>query len=382
MIAQPAASSIVDFAIVGAGIAGASLAFHLGPRGSVVLLEMEAQPGRHATGRSAALFSETHGSGAIRTLTAASRAFFDNPPPGFAEHRLLTPRGVLHIATAEQAARLQQTAAAIRALDPSVELHDATFAQKLVPILRDEAVAGGCLWEPDATDIDVHALLTGYLRGARAAGARLETDNRIERIERTGDTWQLTGTNGTTHARVVINAAGAWADEVAVMAGAAPLGMTPLQRTATIVDGPADTDIEHWPFTIHIDETMYFKPDVGKLLLSPCDETPSPPGDASPEELDVAIAVDRLQTTTTLDVRHVRHRWAGLRTFAPDRTPVVGFDDRVPGFFWLAGQGGYGVQTAPAMSALAAALLLGVSDPGGATLGALVPVLAPGRFRA
>lgn len=367
----------IDFAIIGAGIAGASVAFALAPHASVAILEAEPQPGYHATGRSAALYSETYGNATIRALTKASLGFFERPPRGFSDHPLLTPRGALHVAHTNRARHFDRIAAELSALDPKVEVHDSAFARDRVPILREDGVAR-CIWEPQAADIDVHALLTGYLRGAREHGASLRVGARVQTIDQSAGVWRVRTDAGEIFARTLVNAAGAWADDVARMAGVRPLGLKPLLRTAILVDGPADQNVALWPFTIDIDETVYFKPDAGKLLVSPCDEDESPACDVSPDELGVAIAVDRLETLTSLKVRRVEHRWAGLRTFAPDRAPVVGFGE-MPGFLWLAAQGGYGVQTAPALGRMAAGILTG--DSCGDALVALMPALSPNRFQ-
>jgi D-arginine dehydrogenase len=224
-----------------------------------------------------------------------------------------------------------------------------------VPLLRPDYLVMAAL-DSDAMDIDVDALEQGFLRGARAAGAVLITKNWVTQAQRRNGTWSIELTEGSVSAPIVINAAGAWADEVAAICGARPIGLQPLRRTALLIDAPAGVDIRHWPAVIDSDEQFYFKPDAGKLLLSPADETPDKPGDARPEELDIAICVDRVQAALDIQVQRVSHSWAGLRTFSPDRTPVVGFDPDVTGLFWCAGQGGYGIQTAPAMARTAAAL--------------------------
>jgi len=369
-----------DFIVVGGGIAGASVAYELASSNRVCLIEAEERPGVHATGRSAALFAPSYGGREIRALTRASRSFFDAPPAGFAERPLLQPRGCLYIARADQQNRLHEMAGEIRSSGGSVSVIDAKHAKMLVPLLRDTYLIEGAL-DGNAMDIDVHALHQGFLRGARQRGATLLADNRASEFTRRGGVWSLALEAGLFEAPVVINAAGAWADEVAIRCGARPVGLQPLRRTALLVDMPAGVDVRSWPAVIDADEKFYFKPDAGRLLLSPADETPDRPGDAQPAELDIAIGVDRVQAALEIDVRRIGHSWAGLRTFAPDRAPVVGFDPEAEGLFWCAGQGGYGIQTAPAMGRLAAALASGEPVPDGIAVEGLVAShLSPLRF--
>jgi len=375
-----AESAKADVIILGAGIAGASAAYELAPTHRVLLLEREAQPGLHATGRSAAIFSEIYGNAVIRGLSRATRDFLFSPPQGFADAPLVTPRGTLFIAPPEQVA-------ALRAMrdDPDVaagtEVVGPDDAVRRVPILRREKVAQA-LYAPGDTDIDVNALHQGFLRGFKARGGTLICDTHIEALDRKGNTWRAVAGDTAYEAPVLVNAAGAWADTVARLAGAKPLGIMPKRRTVALLDAPADHDIRNWPLTIDADETFYFKPDAGRLLLTPADETPSPPCDAQPEELDIALAVDRFESMTTVGVRRVAHKWAGLRSFAPDRTPVVGFDHDAGGFFWLAGQGGYGMQTSSAMARTAAALIRGDAIPADiAREGVTAAALSPARLR-
>lgn len=347
----------VDVAVIGAGIAGASAAAQIAQRRRVLLLERESQPGYHATGRSAALFSETYGNAVVRALSRASRGFLYDPPQGFADYPLVRPRGSLHVARPEQLAALEalwaepDIAAQARRLGPEE-------TRQLCPLLR-AGYAAEAVFEPQSADVDVHGLHQGYLRLFRARGGRALSDAEVTALEPARNGWRVHTGRGSFDAAIVVNAAGAWADEVAKAAGLAPLGIVPHRRTALLVDAPAAPDIADMPMVIDIDEQFYFKPDAGKLLLSPADETPSPPCDAQPDELDVAVAVDRVQTAVSFAITRVRRKWAGLRSFAPDRSPVIGYDPRAEGFFWLAGQGGYGIQTAPAAAALAAALLDG-----------------------
>jgi D-arginine dehydrogenase len=369
-----------DVAIVGAGIAGASLAYELSSRCRVLLLEQESQPGYHTTGRSAALFSEIYGNQTIRALTRASRRMLESPPAGFCDSPLLSPRGVLMIGREEQMERVLSEATGASALSTDVHVVSTDFILEKVPMLRRDVIAGA-VHEPAAMDVDVHGLHQGFLRAAKSRGAAIALDAGLDHLERDGDCWTLVSRDRRWRAAVVVNAAGAWADDIASMAGTNPLGLTPLRRTAVLVDPPPDMPIHDWPTVVDIDEQFYFKPDAGKLLLSPADETPSPPCDAQPDEMDVAICVDRIQSVAALDVRRINHAWAGLRTFAPDRTPVVGFDPIKPDFFWLAGQGGYGIQSAPALAQVAAALINRRELAGELSeLTCVLPALAPSRF--
>jgi D-arginine dehydrogenase len=354
-----------DIIILGAGMAGASLAAELGaalgnvsdgPR-RVLLLELEDQPVRHATGRSAAMFFESYGNPTVRALTRASRGFLEQPPAGFADGALMTPRAAMIVADTEGLGRLETLHAAVHGA-PGARLIDGGAARLRVPILRAERVAAALLDE-SGCDMDVAGIHQGCLRLARRAGVQLQPGAGETSIRREAGAWQVRCRAGAFSAPLLVNATGAWADQVAASAGATPVGLQPMRRTALIVDAPGNTDCRGWPMVIDVDETIYFKPDAGHLLLSPANEDPMPPCDVAPEELDVAIAVDRFETLTTERVQRVRHRWAGLRSFVIDRSPVAGFDPRAEGFFWLAGQGGYGIQMAPALARSAAALLLG-----------------------
>jgi D-arginine dehydrogenase len=246
---------------------------------------------------------------------------------------------------------------AIRASGGRVAGIDVQEARARVPLLRADYLAAAAV-DADAMDIDVDALHQGFLRGARTAGAKLVTGTPATTIGRRNGVWSIESSDGVLRAPVLVNAAGAWADELAAACRARPIGLMPLRRTALLVDAPAGIDIRRWPAVIDTDEQFYFKPDAAQLLISPADEIPQAPGDAQPDDIDVAIGVDRVQTALDIDVKRVSHRWAGLRTFSADRVPVVGFDAEVAGLFWCAGQGGYGIQTAPALARTAAALAL------------------------
>ena len=378
-MSQPAQN--FDFTVVGGGIAGASVAYELARDRTVCLLEAEERPGLHATGRSAALFAPSYGGRAIRALTRASRAFFLAPPPGFSDTALLNARGCLYIARSDQHELLMELSSEIRASGGSLLDLPAQAAFERVPLLRRDYVAEAAL-DPEAMDIDVNAVHQGFMRGARAFGTTINTSHPLARVSRDGEQWLIQLDDGRViRTRVLVNAAGAWADQVALACGARPIGLQPLRRTALLVDPPAHADVRSWPAVIDSEELFYFKPDGGRLLLSPADETPAEPGDAQPDELDVALAVDRVEKALDIEVRRVTHSWAGLRTFAPDRAPVCGYDTRVSGFFWCAGQGGYGIQSSPAMARAAASLARGEPLPGDIAAEGLCPDdLSPARF--
>jgi D-arginine dehydrogenase len=368
-----------DVVVIGGGIAGAAAAANIAVSKSVVVIERESQPGYHATGRSAALFSETYGNDVVRKLSVAGRHFLARPPTGFSDSPILTPRGAMHVGKADDRDRLDRMYEVAHGLVPSVRRLSSAEVRDRVPVLRDEFSAGG-VFEPDAMDIDTNALLQGYLRQMRRSGGQVKLDAEVLGMARGGAGWILETRAGRIEAELVVNAAGAWADEVARMAGACPVGLVPKRRTAFIFS-PSGVDVGGWPLVIGAREDFYFKPDAGNLLVSPADETPSQPMDAQPEELDLAIAADRLMSATSFDVRHILRSWAGLRTFAADKTPVSGFDPDVEGFIWHAGQGGYGFQTAPAMASYTAALATGKPLPANLLdLGLTAETLSPARF--
>ena len=368
-----------DILIVGAGMAGASAAYFMAPHAKVTVLEREPQPGYHATGRSAALYSETYGNATVRAITTASRPFYFDPPEGFSPYPLVTPRGALIVGAATDHDALRQTLDAMRALVPNIAWWTQAQILQRVPVLKPEAAVYG-VFEPDAMDMDVHGIHQGFLRGAKAAGAQLVCDAGVRQIRHDGRAWYVETAVGQFSAPVLVNAAGAWCDELAQLAGVRPVGLVPMRRTAFNCEVPSSVQIQDWPLVIDAAETFYFKPDAGLLLVSPANADPVPAQDVQPEEIDVAIAVDRMETATSLQIRQVRRKWAGLRSFVADKTPVVGFAPDAPGFFWLAGQGGYGIQTAPAMGELAAALVRGLPvPPAMAALGVRQEALAAGR---
>ena len=376
-----------DVAIVGAGIAGAALAWQLAPRSRVLLLEREAQPGMHSTGRSAAMFMASYGPPQARALTRASRAFYVAPPAGFCGTPIVAPRGALYVGWRGQEALLDATERALRATGTAIERLDAAATLQRVPVLRPEGLAGA-LWEPDALDLDVHALHLGWLRGARRHGGALWCDAELVKAERellratapAAGRWTLTLADGRTlRAERLVNAAGAWADIVAERCGSRPLGLQPKRRSAFSFDPPAGVPHRDWPVTAGIDDRWYFKPDAGQLLGSPANADPVPAHDVMPEELDIATGIAAIEECTTLRIRRPRRTWAGLRSFAPDDELVIGFD--AGGLFWLAGQGGYGIQSAAGAALLAASLLRGDALPQAlAREGVDAATMAPGRF--
>jgi D-arginine dehydrogenase len=369
-----------DVLIIGGGLAGVSLAAALADSRRVMLIERELMLGTHTTGRSAALFMESYGKEPVRALTRASRHFYHVPPQGFAEHPLVNPRDVLHVATAEQVDALE--AMSTRDDLAAAPWLDTTTLHTRCPILRPDHFVAGLL-EHGCLDIDVASAQFGFTRQLRAAGGTIVTDRRIDAIEPGVGGWTIVTDQGRMSASVVVNAAGAWADEVAHLAGVAPLGLEPKLRTALTVEAPAGADISEWPMVIDVEESFYFKPDAGRLLLSPADELDSPPCDAQPDDFQVALAIHRFEEATGIAVHRPLSRWAGLRTFAPDRVPVIGFDTSVRGFFWLAGQGGYGIQAAPGIAALARALILDVPLPSDLVEAGVDPTsLSPARFAA
>lgn len=370
-----------DILIIGAGIAGASLGYRLAGQRQVLLLEREAQPGYHATGRSAAMFMEAYGTPQIQALTRASRAFYEQPPAGFCEHPLLEPRGCLYVASHEQHDLLESTYAQNLANGTAVSLLDSTAALELVPSLRGELMAGA-VHETGAMDLDVHALHQGFLRGLRQAGGEVRCNAELVQAYYLDDLWHVELADGSRlRARQLVNAAGAWADQVAGQCGVRKVGLQPCRRSAFTFPGPAQHDFVRWPAVIGVDESFYFKPDAGQLLGSPANADPVEPQDAAPEELDLALGIYNIEAMTTLEIRRPSHSWAGLRSFVADGDLVIGFDPVSPAFFWLAAQGGYGIQSAAGASRLAADLLLGLPLCASLVSQGVEPArLSPARF--
>ena len=350
-------SAAIDFdvLVIGAGIAGASVAHFLAPYARVGLLERESQPGYHTTGRSAAMFMESYGPAQVRALTRASRAFLATPVDG--ESPLISPRGALYVARAEQADELRALHERLRSEGTRAQLLQTAGARALVPVLRDEA-ARLALIDDDACDIDVDRLHQRFLRGARRHGAILVCNADVRAIAFAHGSWSVSTPTQRFTAPLLVNAAGAWADVVAALAGVAPLGLQPCRRSAFTFAPPAGVDVRGWPCVASIDESFYFKPEAGVLLGSPANADPVPAHDVVAEELDIATGIERIEQNTTLTIRRPLRTWAGLRSFVPDGALVGGFDDSVPGFFWCCGQGGYGIQTSPAMGQACAARLL------------------------
>lgn len=361
---------IHDIAIIGAGMAGASLAAELAPHARVLLLEAEDAPGYHATGRSAAFWEECYGGPGIVPLTRASGGYL-------ADHGFLTPRGALYIGRGEDAAAMAAFRNSYQGTGVSISRLEAAALAQIVPHIRPEWSES--LHQPACADIDVAGLHQHYLGLARRGGVEVVCRARISGLAQGGGTWTLTSERGETwRAATIVNAAGAWADGLAQRAGVRPIGIAPFRRTVAVLrvapQAPADL-----PLVIDVGGSFYFKPDSGRLWLSPHDENPSEPCDAAPEELDVAIAIDRFQSATDWRIEAVERRWAGLRSFAPDRLPVYGFDPDVPGFFWFAGQGGFGIQTAPAAARLAMQQLT-AQGPDAMTASIAGVAYAPARF--
>ncbi len=368
-------SEPVDVVIIGGGIAGAAVAYHLSPHREVMLLERESGLGYHASGRSAAELAPRFHPPIVRRLVEASFDFLTRPPEGFSDIGLLARRGNLLIAGREKKDRLAKVFSTESGQDSRLERLSVKQAIDRAPMLDPRFVADA-FYDPDCWDIEADALLQGFARGARKSGASVRTGVEILGGRREHGLWIVATTAGNIHARVVVNAAGAWADDIGAVFGAGRLGIIPYRRTAIIVDAPG-VDVERLPEICEIDEMFYFKPDAGRLMVSPADATESPPCDAVPDELDIAYAAHYLEQATSLRVQHVPHSWAGLRSFARDRSPVVGWSPQAEGFFWLAGQGGHGVQTSPALGELTARLILGKATE---RFGDLCLALAPARL--
>lgn len=360
-------------------MAGVSAAAHLSPHGSVTLVEAEPSLAYHTTGRSAATYVVNYGGHGTRPLAAASFGFFAGPPDGSTDAPLLTERGLLWIADEPRLARLAAIAVEPQPGGYQMELVDPDTALTLVPTLRPEAVAGALL-EPDARDIDVAVLHQAFVRIARSQGTEIRTASPVTGLSRSGSGWLVTAGGETITAGAVVNAGGAWGDAVAAMAGVTPIGLEPRRRTAFMV--PGRDEWAKWPFVIDVDHLFYFKPDGVQLLCSLAEEERAEAGDPRPRMEDVALAIDRINSVTTIGIRTVNSQWTGLRTFAPDGELVVGEDPDAPGFFWLVGLGGIGIATAPAYGSLLASLATGSHlDPPLRAAGVEPERLSPSRFR-
>lgn len=372
----------VDYLIVGGGVAGLSAAWQLAPYGRVLVLEREDVTGYHSSGRSVTYYHFGIGNLAVRLLTQAGGVFFSDPPPGFTEIPLAHPAPAMMVVRDGQDALFEKNLAEMAAVTGSAREIDPSEISKRVPVLKLASThAGGitrALIDPAAARLDGHALMMGYRRGLQARDGRVVTGAEVKTVSRRAGRWHVETPKGHFSAPVLINAAGAWADEVAQLAGVTPLGLQPTRRTIISFDPPEGVDIHGWPLVRSLADEFYFLPETGRLLASPADQTPCLPCDAQPDEFDVALAAWRIEEVTTMQVRRVLHRWAGLRTFAPDRVPVVGFDRHARDFFWLAGQGGYGLQTAPAMALACEAIMVG--NPWPSALKVTPEALSPYRF--
>ena len=370
-----------DYLIIGAGIAGASTGYWLAPHGRTLLLEREPQPGYHATGRSAALYTVAYGPPHVRALTTASRAFYDAPPPGFCEQPLLSPRGELTVDFVGDPQELERQYRAARACVAETRRLTPEQACALLPSLQREKVFGA-FYDPTAADIDTHALHQGYLRGIREQGGQIDCDNEVTAIERRDAAWEVHCGARCYRTQVLINAAGAWCDRIAELAGVGPLGLVPKRRSAFIFAPPEGLDVQHWPMLLALDDSFYLKPDAGMLLGSPANADPVEPHDVQPEELDIATGIYHIEQATQLHIHRPQHSWAGLRSFVADGDLVGGYEPEVPGFFWVAAQGGYGIQTSAAMGQACAALVRGEPLPTQLTgFGVSAESLSPARLR-
>ncbi|MBL6815179.1 MAG: FAD-binding oxidoreductase [Pseudomonadales bacterium] len=348
-----------DVAVIGGGIAGTSVAAELSKDRRVLLLEMESQPGYHTTGRSAAVYAAVYGPSPIRALTRASRAFFASPSTGHFNTALFRPRPIMMIARQEQEFVLDQTIAEVGVMTPVERINESAM-RKLNPLVK-RGYASAAMLDMSGEDIDVAALHQGYLRQFRDFGGDLRCNATVLGLTHTDRDWQINTEAGEFSVDTIVNAAGAWAEHIGGLAQAESIGLMPKRRTAAIVAAPielAPETLASLPITIDIEENFYLKPDAGRLLISPADETPSPACDAQPEDMDIALCVERIEEAFDLQVHRIESKWAGLRSFVADKCPVVGYSTTAPAFFWLAGQGGYGIQTAPALARLAASQVL------------------------
>ena len=358
-----------DVIVIGGGIAGVSAGASLAAAQKVLVIEAESQPGYHASGRSAAYFAPAYGNAAVRLMTLDSQDFYQAPPVEFAKD-LLKPRGAVFLARQNELDLLEDMASE----QPELERVSAEAIRAQVPIIHSDVVGG--LFDPIGGDLDVHAILQGYLKQLRVRGGTFQTDARVLGLDRVGEHWQVRCRDGlVASAKIIVNAAGAWADEVGLLAGLPPLGLQPKRRTACLIEVPKVFNHADWPMCVGIQEDFYFKAEGAHLLVSPADETPSAPCDAQPEDFDIALAIDRFHSVCDLPVDRIQSRWAGLRTFAPDGNFVVGADPRLAGYYWFAGQGGYGFQSAPAMADLICRLVRkeAVLGPQAAILAQLAP---------
>lgn len=379
--ALPYTVMIYDVAIIGAGIGGASLAAHLARDAKTLLLEAEDRPGYHSTGRSAAFYTETYGGRAVQPLTLASKHWYFHTHAPQSDRLMVHRRGAVHVNWRQPDAQLHQFYGALAQLSDGLELVDAAHCTQMCPLVPQADVKGG-VYDADCCDIDVASVHQYFLRAAKHAGVETWCDFRVAELTRRAGIWSISSQRGKqVQAKIVVNAAGAWADDIARIAGATPIGLLPKRRTVGVFELKDAVVSPEWPLVLDLEEHFYFKPEGQALLISPADETPSPPCDAQPEMEDIALAADRFEKATGHQLGRCLAKWAGLRTFAPDRSPVFGFDRAADDFFWCAGQGGFGIQTAPAAGALCAALLTGKALPKSHTdVGINIDTYAPQRF--
>ncbi len=373
---------IYDFIVIGAGMAGASAAFELAAEATVLLIEAEAQPGYHSTGRSAALFTRNYGTPIVRRINALSEPFFRMPPDGFTDMPLLHPRGAMAVAAPGEEHLLDPVLAASTVTEPVVEIPSSDALDR-VPFLRPDRTARA-VYEAGVTDIEVSVLLASYLKGFKRRGGVTALRAPVTALSRRNGTWTVSAGNETLHGKTIVNAAGAWADQIGAMAGAAAIGLIAKRRTAIIVAPPPGVTVPNLPCVDFAGNDAYIKPEAGKLMASPGDATPDVPQDVQPDEMDIAVLADWIVRETLIPVRRIEHSWAGLRTFVRDESPVVGYDGAVADFVWSAGQGGYGIMMAPGLARAVASLCFrdglpddfAASDIGVADLGPMRASLA------
>jgi D-arginine dehydrogenase len=369
-----------DFLVIGAGVSGAAAAYELAAHGRVILLEMEDQPGHHSTGRSAALYTPNYGPALVRQICQAAQPFFRDPPAGFADHPLLSPRGALSI-TVEDPQGIADKLLHEATAEHPIEEVSIPRAIALCPTLRP-GVFRRALYEPGVADMDAAAIHQGFLRGFKARGGKLVVSAEVEDLERKANRWIVATRAGTFEAPIVVNAAGAWAERVGQHAGAQRIGLQPKLRTAILVEAPPEFCGPTVPVADVLDTWAYFKPEAGRVLASPGDETPVEPMDAYPDDMVIAELADYLERHTLLKIERILRSWAGLRSFVDDHCPVVGFDPKAEGFFWLCGQGGYGIMMSPVLGRAAAELITRDRLPDDlASRGMNAGALSPSRFQ-
>lgn len=351
-----------DVAVIGAGIAGAAAAAELSRDHSVVMLDSEAQPGYHSTGRSVAMLDLAYGNAVVQALTSLSLGPLAELQDASSDAPFLLERGVLYVARPDQASSMARFHERVTVPGHRVEYRDGAFARAKVPLLRD-GYAGGCAYEPDAREFDVGGLLSALIRQFRARGGQLRLSAAVGALERANGVWRIQAGEETLEASHIVNAAGAWADDVAIRAGGVALGLVPKRRSVCVVPTAAAPASSAWPFVVDVDEKFYFKQEAGRLLVSPADQDPVTPCDAWPEDQDIAVAIERLEAACDIAVERVAHRWAGLRPFFADGSPAIGPDPTLANFYWCAGFGGYGIQIALGAAACIGARLRGAALP-------------------